>query len=93
VPKIGYLSPGSNAIGPLARHDAFQKGLAELGYIDGKNIAIEYRFADGAFDRLPSLATELVGLQVDVIVAVVTQASTVRHVQPPATPPRRQVPR
>jgi putative ABC transport system substrate-binding protein len=49
--------------------------LAELGYIDGKNIAIEYRFADGAFDRLPGLATELVGLKVDVIVAVVTQAS------------------
>jgi len=46
VPKIGYLSPGSSAIGPLARHDAFQKGLAELGYVDGKDIAIEYRFAD-----------------------------------------------
>jgi putative tryptophan/tyrosine transport system substrate-binding protein len=75
VPKIGYLSPGSSVVGPLARHDAFLKGLAELGYADGKNIAIEYRFADGAFDRLPSLATDLVELKVDVIVAVVTQAS------------------
>jgi putative ABC transport system substrate-binding protein len=75
LPVIGYLSPGSVAPGPLARHDAFQEGLRELGYVDGKNIAIVYRFADGKFDRLAELAAELVRLKVDVIVSVVTQAS------------------
>jgi putative ABC transport system substrate-binding protein len=75
LPVIGYLSPGSAAVGPLARHDAFQDGLRELGYVEGKNIAIVYRFADGKFDRLDELAAELVGLKVDLIVSVVTQAS------------------
>ena len=62
LPVIGYLSPGSSAIGPLARHDAFREGLRELGYVEGKNIAIVYRFADGKFDRLNELAAELVRL-------------------------------
>jgi putative ABC transport system substrate-binding protein len=75
LPMIGYLSPGSAAVGPLARHDAFQEGLRELGYDEGQNIAIAYRFADGKFDRLAELAAELVRLKVDVIVSVVTQAS------------------
>jgi putative ABC transport system substrate-binding protein len=75
LPVIGYLSPGSSSVGPLARHDAFQDGLRELGYVEGKNIAIAYRFADGKFDRLDELAAELVQLKVDVIVSVVTQAS------------------
>jgi putative ABC transport system substrate-binding protein len=75
VPRIGYLSPGSARPGPLAYHDEFQRELRELGYVDGQNIIIDYRFADGKFDRLPQLATELVQLNVDVIVSVVTQAS------------------
>src|SRR5262252_3297619 len=75
VPKIGYLSPGSASPGPLAYHDEFQRGLRELGYVEGQNIFIEYRFAEGKFDRLADLATELVKLNVDVIVSVVTQAS------------------
>jgi len=75
LPLIGYLSPGSSAIGPLARHDAFQEGLRELGYVEGKNVAIAFRFANGNFDRLAELAAELVRLKVDVIVSVVTQAS------------------
>src|SRR5262249_35926303 len=75
LPVIGYLSPGSSAVGPLARHDAFQDGLRELGYVEGKNIAIVYRFADGKFDRLDGLAAELFGLQVCLIGSVVTQAS------------------
>jgi len=74
-PVIGYLSPGSSAVGPLARHDAFQGGLRELGYVEGKNVAIAYRFADGKFDHLDELAAELVRLKVDAIVSVVTQAS------------------
>ena len=75
VPRIGYLSPGSASPGPLAYHDEFQRELRELGYIEGRNIVVEYRFADGKFDRLDQLASELVGLNVDIIVSVVTQAS------------------
>ena len=75
VPTIGYLSPGSASPGPLAYHDEFQRGLQELGYVGGRNIIIEYRFAEGKFDRLDQLAAELVGLNVDLIVSVVTQAS------------------
>jgi ABC-type uncharacterized transport system substrate-binding protein len=57
------------------RDEAFRQRLHELGYVEGKNIVIEYRFAEGKFDRLPALAEELVRLEVDVIVSVVTQAS------------------
>ena len=74
VPRIGYLSPGSASPGPLAYHDEFQR-VRELGYVEGRNIVIEYRFADGKFDRLAALAAGLVQLNVDVIVSVVTQAS------------------
>jgi putative tryptophan/tyrosine transport system substrate-binding protein len=49
---------------------AFRQGLAALGYVEGKNITIEYRYAEGKLDRLPALAAELVGLKVDVIVAL-----------------------
>jgi putative ABC transport system substrate-binding protein len=66
VRRIGYLS----ATSPSAEvHEAFRQGLRELGWIEGQNIAIEYRFADGHFDRLPELAAELVRLKVDIIVA------------------------
>ena len=76
VPRIGYLSP--TRIPP--RDDAFRQRLQELGYVEGQTIVIEYRFADGKFDRLPGLAEELVRLEVDVIVSVVTQASlAARH--------------
>ena len=75
VPKIGYLSPVSAKSGFMLRDEMFRQGLRELGYVDGSNIVIEYRFADGQFDRLPALAGELVQLNVDVIVSAVTQAS------------------
>jgi len=67
VPRIGYLGtnfPTTN----LARYEAFRQGLRELGYVEGKNIVIEWRFAEGKFDRLPALAAELVRLKVDIIV-------------------------
>src|SRR5512144_153005 len=65
--RIGYLAPGSaSALG--ARMDAFRQGLRELGYVDGKNIVIERRHADGKLDRLPAMATELVHLNIAVIV-------------------------
>jgi putative tryptophan/tyrosine transport system substrate-binding protein len=67
VPRIGYLSAGVRSINS-PRYEAFRQGLRELGYVEGKNIIIEFRSADGKFDRLPALAAELVRLKVDVIV-------------------------
>src|SRR5439155_16099953 len=67
VSRIGYptgVSPSTNS----ARHEAFRQGLRELGYVEGKNIIIEWRSAEGKFDRLPALAVELVRLKVDIIV-------------------------
>ena len=68
VPRIGYLTAQSPASVALS-DEAFRKGLQELGYVEGKTIAIEYRFAEEKFDRLPELAAELVRLKVDMIVA------------------------
>jgi putative ABC transport system substrate-binding protein len=65
VPRIGYLA----GIESPARVAAFRQGLRELGYLEGKNIVIEYRSAQGKLDRLPELATELVRLKVEVIVS------------------------
>ena len=69
VPRIGFLLGGS-ASDPLSapRHDAFRQGLRDLGYVEGKNVVIEWRFTEGKPDRYPGLAAELVRLQVDVIV-------------------------
>ena len=67
VPRIGYLT-GATPDGQSHRIEAFRQGLRELGYVEGKNISIEYRFAEGKPDRLPALAAELVRLKVDVIV-------------------------
>jgi putative tryptophan/tyrosine transport system substrate-binding protein len=66
VPRIGYLSNASAANSP--RLEAFRQGLHELGYVEGKNIVIEYRYAEGKLNRLPALAAELVRLNVDIIV-------------------------
>ena len=72
VPRIGYLITSSpSAI--AARMDVFQQGLGELGYVEGKNIVIERRHAEGKLDRLPELAAELVRLNVDVSSLVVQQ--------------------
>ncbi len=69
VPALGYLSQFSNPAGPKSpNHEAFLRGLTELGYVEGKNIAIEYRYTEGQPGRLPALAAELVSQKVDIIV-------------------------
>ncbi len=68
VPLIGYLS-SFDAATESARSEAIRLALRELGYIEGQNIAFEYRYGEGKLDRFPELAAELVRLQVDVIVA------------------------
>ncbi len=67
VPRIGFLSGVSPSINS-ARVEAFRQGLRELGYVEGRNIVIEYRYAEGRLERLPALADELVRLNVEVIV-------------------------
>ena len=67
VPRIGFLGTASPSI-ISARLEAFRQGLRELGYVEGKSILIEYRWAEEKFDRMPDLAAELVRLEVDVIV-------------------------
>ena len=71
VPRIGYLSSNSPA-GAAHLIEALRQGLRELGWVEGRNIVIEYRFAEGRIDRLPELAAELVRLNVDLILAVPT---------------------
>src|SRR5438132_6001072 len=69
MPVIGFLSstsPAANA----ANAAAFHQGLKETGYVEGQNLAIEYRWAEGRYDRLPALAADLVGRKVDAIVAI-----------------------
>jgi putative tryptophan/tyrosine transport system substrate-binding protein len=67
IPRIGYLSATSPSAN-LARIEAFRQGLRELGYVEGKNIVIEWRYAEGKLDHVRELAAELVRLKVDVIV-------------------------
>jgi putative tryptophan/tyrosine transport system substrate-binding protein len=67
VPRIGYLSPVDPAT-DSPRAEGIRRALRELGYIEGQNIAIEYRYAEGKRDRLPELAADLVRLKVDIII-------------------------
>src|SRR5262249_43547377 len=68
MPVIGYLSGG--APGPFATNvAAFREGLKDAGYVEGQNVKVEYRWAEGQYDRLPALAAELAGRKVDLIAA------------------------
>lgn len=69
-PRLGFLTASANSGSESRDTKAFRQGLAELGYIEGKNISIEYRSAAGKLERLPKLAAELVSLKVDIIVAL-----------------------
>ena len=73
VPRIGYL--GAASPNTSSSYEAFRQGLRELGYVEGKNLIIEYRWAERELDRLPDLAAELVRLKVDVIVTGSTPAA------------------
>src|SRR5437870_8245747 len=66
VPRIGALAGGTPA-SFASRYEAFRQGLRELGWVEGQNITIEYRYAEGKMERLPDLAAELVRLNVDLI--------------------------
>jgi putative tryptophan/tyrosine transport system substrate-binding protein len=73
VPRIGYVGAGSPA--SAGHHaQAFIQGLRDLGYVEGENIVIEYRWADGKLDRLPGFVADLVHAKVDVIVSSATPA-------------------
>ena len=73
IPRIGVLA-GSSAAGEAPRVEAFRQGLRDLGHFEDKNIAIEYRYANARFDKLPALADELIQLKVDVLVVSTTAA-------------------
>src|SRR5690348_5463667 len=75
VPRVGYLRLTSPSHRPPLL-DTFRQALRELGWVEGQNVVIDYRFADGRLDRLPDLAAELVQLKVDVIVSLGTQGVT-----------------
>jgi putative ABC transport system substrate-binding protein len=81
IPRIGFLS-ASSPEALSSRIEAFRQGLRELGYVEGKNIVIEWRSAEGKLDRLPALAAELVRLKVEIIV---TAGPSLTHAAKEAT--------
>ena len=72
--RVGYLNPGGASLSPI-RLDPLKLGLRDLGYVEGRNLVIEARWAEGQLDRLPGLATELVNAKVDVIVTAAAPAA------------------
>lgn len=68
VARIGYLSTNGDPSNPPPFVEAFRQALRDLGYVEGKNILVEYRYAEGKLERVPGLVTELVKLNVDALV-------------------------
>src|SRR5688572_12631735 len=76
IPRVGFQSAGFPSAS-AARIEAFRQGLRELGYVEGENVALEYRYAEGKLERLPTLVAELVRLEVDVIVTAAPSSTRV----------------
>src|SRR5262245_57450594 len=74
IPRIGYVSGADDLNNPGSEEEAFRQGLRDLGYVEGKNILVEYRSQEGKADRGPNLVAELVQLMVDVLVLVPSPA-------------------
>src|SRR5262245_39336488 len=70
IPRIGFLAVSGDPNTPGPWVEAFRQGLRDLGYTEGKNVLVEYRYIEGKLDRIPSLVSELVQLKVDVLVVV-----------------------
>jgi len=70
IPRIGFISPSGSPATPSHLFDSFRQGLRDLGYVEGQNILIERRYAEGRLDRMPAIVNELVQQKVDIIVAV-----------------------
>jgi hypothetical protein len=83
IPRIGYVS-GADDLNKPGPEEAFRRGLQELGYVEGKNILVEYRSQEGKADRGPSLVSELIQLKVDVLALYLH----LRSVQPSRRPER-----
>src|SRR5262245_10942806 len=69
VPRLGYVTGGGDANNPGPNAEAFRRGLLDLGYVEGKNIFVEYRYGEGKQDRIPDLVAELVQLKVDIFIS------------------------
>lgn len=74
IPRVGYLSPSTDSRNSNLGIDAFLQGLRDLGYVEGKNIQIEFRHAEGNQDQMPALVSELVALKVNVLVVAALPA-------------------
>jgi ABC-type uncharacterized transport system substrate-binding protein len=77
IPRIGFVSTSGDANNPGPTVEAFRQGMRELGYVEGKNIQVEYRYIEGKSERIPSLVTELIQLKVDVFVTDALSATRV----------------
>ena len=82
MPRIGYVSGSDDPKTPGYQVEAFQQGLRDLGYIEGKNILVEYRYVEGGLDRVPGLVAELVQLKVGVLVATIRAAKNATKTMP-----------
>jgi ABC transporter substrate binding protein len=85
MPRVGWLWPGRSA-GNSSEFAGFQQGLRELGYVEGKNIIVEYRFGENSMERLRDLAADLAGLKLNLILAVGTSPAKAAQQAAPTSP-------